>query len=291
MKNTLKGIGALSAAAITVSLSLTACSGTTPTGNAANCTPKHQNVQSVNPGKLTVGVIDIPPFSSYASGSPTGVDISIVSKIAKDECLDLSYQQASYADAIQSISGGSIDLAVGSIAVTEKRMKAVDYSASTYLDGMGITTKTGATTVAEVEQLSGKVGTVDGYMYNEDLKKIFGDRLVGYPSSVELKADFDAGRLVGDFEAYGVAATQFKGVQGVTVALGPEKPDQRVVATIKSPEDAFPLTKGNTSLQTALSDGIKAQHEDGTIAKLLKDAGLTEGLGKVGDTQYVVPAG
>jgi polar amino acid transport system substrate-binding protein len=289
MNTTLKQAGILSAAAIAFTFSISAC-GTPAATSSANCTPKHAGVQTVDPGKLTVGVIDLPPFSSYNSGNPSGIDISIVSKLAQDECLELSYQQASYADAIQSISGGSLDLATGSIAVTEKRMKAIDYTASLYVEGTGITTKTGAKTVADVEKMSGKVGTVDGYMTSPPLAKIFGDRLVSYPSTVELKSDFDAGRLVASFETYAVAAIQFKDVERVTVSLIEEEPSERMGALAVPAEDAFPITKGNTSLQTALSDGIKAQHEDGTIAKLLTDVGLSGDLAKVGSEQYAVPA-
>lgn len=190
---------------------------------------------------------------------------------------------------MQSISGGNIDLALGTIDATEKRLKAVDFSASTYLDGMGIASKTGATTVADLEKMK-KVGTIDGYLWVEDLRKILGDKLVTYPSSVELKADFDAGRLDADVDAYGVQVLQFKDAAGVTVALSNEKPDPRVGAITQAPEAAFPMTKGNTSLKEALDAGIQAQREDGTIAKLLKDAGLSEGLGKVAEQQYVVPA-
>jgi polar amino acid transport system substrate-binding protein len=284
----LKTIGALSAAAMTVAVSITACGGPTSASNAS-CTPKHSGIQTVTPGKLTVGVIDIPPYSSYNSGNPTGVDISIVSKIAKDECLAVSFEQASYADAIQSIGGNSIDLAVGSIAVTATREKVVDFSSSIYVESMGVTTRIGATTVAEVEKAGGKVGTVEGYNEIADLKKIFGDRLITYPSSVELKADFDNGRLVASFDAYGVSATEYKGVTGVTVALGTAKPDPRISALTRPPEDGFPLTKDNTSLKQALDDGITSQHQDGTIGKLLTGAGLTDALGNVSKTQYVSP--
>ncbi len=283
----LKGVGILTTAAA-IAVGLSACGGASDASNSS-CTPKHQGIQTVSQGKLTVGVIDIPPFSSYNSGKPAGIDIEIVNKVAKDECLTPVYQQATYADAVQSISGGNIDLALGTIDATEKRLKAVDFSASTYLDGMGIASKSGATTVADLEKMN-KVGTIDGYLWVEDLKKILGDRLVTYPSSVELKADFDAGRLDADVDAYGVQVLQFKDIPGVKVALANEKPDPRVGAIKNAPEAAFPLTKGNTSLKEALDAGIVAQRKDGTITKLLTGAGLSEGLGKVAEKQYVVPA-
>lgn len=281
-------IGLVTVSLLGASMALAACGG--PASSvAANCTPKHENVKTVSQGKLTIGVIDIPPFSSYNGGSPTGIDVSIVNKIAKEECLTPDYQQATYADAVQSISGGSIDLAIGTIDVTANRLKAVDFSASTYLDGMGIASKSGATTVTDLEKI-GKVGTIAGYLWVDDLKKILGSNLVTYPSSVELKADFDAGRLQADVDAYGVQVLQFKGAAGVTVALANEKPDPRVQAIMQAPEAAFPMTKGNTSLKTALDDDIAAQRSDGTIDKLLTDAGLSAKLGKVSAKQYIVPA-
>lgn len=267
---------------------LSACGGGSASPVAAGCTPKHQGVKTVSNGKLTIGVIDIPPFSSYNSGKPEGIDVSIATKAAKDECLEPAYQQATYADAIQSISGGTIDIAIGTIDATAKRMKAVDFSASTYLDGMGIASKSGASSIKDLETV-GTVGTVDGYLWVDDLKKILGNNLKTYPSSVELKADFDAGRLAADVDAYGVQVGQFKDSPGVKVALANDKPDPRVQAIVKSPEAAFPLTKGNTSLKTALSADIEQQRKDGTIADLLTAAGLKASLGDVGATQYVVP--
>ncbi|WP_248579877.1 transporter substrate-binding domain-containing protein [Nocardioides sp. InS609-2] len=285
--NARKFLGAAAVAAVATTL-LGACGGESTSTVAADCAPKHESVKTVDDGKLTVGVIDIPPFSSYNSGKPEGIDISIVKKIATDECLEPVYQQATYADAVQSISGGNIDLAIGTIDATAKRMEAVDFSASTYLDGMGIASKSGASSVTELESV-GTVGTIDGYLWVDDLKKILGDDLKTYPSSVELKADFDAGRVDAAVDAYGVQVPQFKDDSDIKVFLANETPDDRVQAIVKAPEAAFPMTKGNTALQRALSDGIEEQRDAGTIKDLLKKAGLSESLGEVGATQYVVP--
>ncbi|MET3810942.1 ABC transporter substrate-binding protein [Arthrobacter sp. UYEF3] len=278
----------LTASAFTLGLSLSACGGPL-NASSSSCVPKHADIKTVTPGKLTIGAIDIPPYSSYGSGNPTGIDIQIVNKIAAEECLTPVYQQATYADAVQSIAGGNIDLALGAVLVTEKRLKVVDFSASTYRDGMGIVSKTGAATVSDLEKM-GKVGTIDGYLWVEDLKKILGDRLVTYPSSVELKADFDAGRLDAEVDAFGVQELQFKDVKGLTIALSDDKPDLRVAAQKNPPEAAFPITKGNTSLKEAVDTGIISQRKDGTIGKLLTDAGLSEVLSKVAAKQYAVPA-
>ena len=62
---------------------LAACGGSSPSTVSANCKPAHDGVKTVNGGKLTIGVIDIPPFSSFNSGKPEGIDVSITKKIAQ----------------------------------------------------------------------------------------------------------------------------------------------------------------------------------------------------------------
>lgn len=278
------------ALALATATLVSGCGGSSSSSSVdANCKPVHQDVKTVSDGKLTVGVIDIPPLSSYNSGKPKGVDVSIATKIAKEECLQPVWQQATYADAIQSISGGTIDIAIGTIDATEQRMKAVDFSASTYLDGMGIASKSGAATVSDLEKV-GTVGTIDGYLWVDDLKKILGSKLKTYPSSVELKADYDAGRLQADVDAYAVLVEQFPKGSKTAVNLANNHPDPRVQAIVKAPEAAFPLTKGNTSLKKALDDDIMKMRQDGTIKGLLKGVGLDESLANVAATQYVVPA-
>ena len=287
MKTNLRTCGLLVAAAASAASVLTACSGEAASTVAADCKPQHADVKTISDGKLSVGVIDIPPFSSYNSGKPKGIDVDIVKRIAKEECLEPVYQQATYADAIQSIAGGQIDLAIGTIDATAARLKVVDFSASTYLDGMGLASKSGAATIADLEKAD-SVGTIDGYLWVDDLKKILGSKLKTYPSSVELKADFDAGRLDVAVDAYGAEVPEFAGRSDVTVNLANEHPDPRVQAIVKSPEAAFPLTKGNESLKKATSEDIVAMREDGSISRWLTDAGLKETLGDVGETQYVV---
>ena len=277
-KNHLIRLAAVASIGLAASLTLAGCGSSGGSDSAdSDCTPKHEGVQTVEDGTLTVGVIDIPPFSSYNSGSPEGIDVNIVNSVAQAECLDVSWQQATYADAVQSISGGAIDLAIGTIDRTDARLKAVDFSSSIYLDGMGIASKSGAETVADLEKLN-SVGTIDGYLWVDDLKGILGDRLKTYPSSVELKADFDAGRLDAAVDAYGVQVPQFKDDSSVTVALANSKPDERVAAIVTAPQAAFPLTKGNESLNTAVSENIDELRGDGSIKGWLTEAGLSEDL-------------
>ncbi|MFT8357280.1 MAG: ABC transporter substrate-binding protein [Bifidobacterium aquikefiri] len=277
-----KVVAAVSLAALSVA-TFAAC-------GSSSSSESSSSITTVTSGKLTVGVIDIPPFSSYNNGDPKGIDVTLVKEIAKKNNLQPVWQQATYADAVQSITGGSIDMAIGCIDATAKRMQAVDFSSSTYLDGLGMAAKKSlhVETIADLEKVN-SVGTVDGYLWVNDLKNILGDKLKTYPSSVELKADFDAGRIDVAIDAYGVQVPQFAKDDSISVALANDHPDKRVQATVQAPEAAFPYTKGNTSLGKALDAGIKKAHSDGTIVKLLEAQKLSSGLAKVGTKQYVVP--
>lgn len=282
---------AAAVSAIVLAGMVSACGSDSSEKAPSDCTPKVENIQTVSDGELTVGAIDIVPFSSYNNGEPEGIDESIISRIADENCLTIVWQQSTYADAVQSISSGVIDVAIGTIDATEERLQAVDFSASTYLDGMGLIAdkSKNVTTIPDLEEQS-TIGTIDGYLWVDELKAILGDKLSTYPSSVELKADFDAGRLDVAIDAYGTAVVEFEDDDNIQVALANENPDPRVSTIVQAPEAAFPYTKGNDTLGQALSDGIKEQRDDGTIVKLLTDAGLSESLAEVGDEQYVVPA-
>jgi polar amino acid transport system substrate-binding protein len=258
------------------SMALASCS-KTDDAVSKDCKPAHENVKTVKKGTLTVGAIDILPFSSYNNGKPEGIDVDIAKRVAKDNCLTVSWKSSTYADAVQSIKAKKIDMAIGTIDRTEERQEAVDFSASTYLDGMGLASKKGYKTMKDMESAK-SVGTIDGYLWVDDMKKIYGSKLKTYPSSVELKADFDAGRLDAAVDSYGTAAVMYKKEKGVSIALANAKPDKRVGALTKAPQAAFPLTKGNKSLNEAASDSIEKMRKDGDIKKLLAAKDLTEDL-------------
>lgn len=259
---------------------------------ASDCKPKHENIKTVKDGTLTVGTLDILPWASYNNGDPEGIDVGIAKQIAKDNCLNLNWEQTNVSDSVQSIQGGKLDMAIGCINRTKAREKAVDFSATTYLDGTGIASKAGYKTVKDLEKNAKKVGGIDGYLWVDDMKKILGKRLQTYPSSVELKADFDAGRLDAAVDSYGTIEDLYGDIDGVSTALANADPDKRVGALVQAPQAAFPMAKGNTSLKEAAGDSIAEQREDGTIEKLLKDKGLSKelmGTQEEVDEAYSVP--
>lgn len=288
-----KLMAAACAAVLSVS-ALAACGGGSSSSSSAKegCTPLVDNITTIKSGTLTVGVIDQPPYSSYNGGNPEGMDIDFVKEIADANCLNVEWQQASFANAMQAIASGQIDIATGDINVTEAREEVVDFPASIYLEGVGYASKKSVDikSIADIESKGIKtIGIGDGYGWLADMQKVFGDKVKTYPSSVEMKQDLEAGRVDMIMEAYGTAVEEFKGNDNIAVEYANKTPDKRINSLVEPPEVSYPYTKGNTSLGDALTKGIQKIIKEGKVKTTLKKYGLDEGLAEVRDTQYVVP--
>ncbi|WP_232664092.1 ABC transporter substrate-binding protein [Pseudonocardia sp. TRM90224] len=269
-------IGLLGAA-----LLLTACGGATQPG-VANCTPKHQ-FETITPGTLTVGVHDLPPYSmTTGQDGMSGVDAEIVREIAKRECLTVTAQPGNTPSLIPSVQQGRADIAIGDWYRTEARSKVVNLSDPLYLDEMGIISAAGVSTVAEME--GKKVGTVDGYLWVKELQAVLGDNLSLYPSSVDMNADFKAGRIEIGVDSYGSALQTHK---GTATKIEVAKPDDRVAASKEAAQSTFPMVKDNQAMLDAFNATIAELHTDGTITRILKDNGLPESAEQTGPPRLI----
>ncbi|KAA8830482.1 substrate-binding periplasmic protein [Bifidobacterium tissieri] len=286
----------VAACAALMSVSALAACGSGSSGSSSSaksdCTPLVSNITTIKSGTLTVGVIDQPPYSSYNGGNPEGMDIDFIKQIADANCLNVEWQQASFANAMQAIASGQIDTATGDINVTEKRAQVVDFPKSIYLEGVGYASKkdTDIKTLDDIDAKGIKtIGIGDGYGWLEDMKKVFGDKVKTYPSSVEMKQDLEAGRVDMIMEAYGTAVDEFKGNGDIVVEYANKNPDKRINSLVEPPEVSYPYTKGNSSLGQAFDKGIEKIIKDDKVKPTLKKYGLDEGLADIRDTQYVVP--
>lgn len=286
-------MAAACAALMSVS-ALAACGGGSSASSSAksDCTPLVSNISTIKSGTLTVGVIDQPPYSSYNGGNPEGMDIDFIKQIADANCLNVEWQQASFANAMQAIASGQIDTATGDINVTEKREQVVDFPHSIYLEGVGYASKKGVD-VKTVDDIDAKgiksIGIGDGYAWLSDMQKVFGDKVKTYPSSVEMKQDLEAGRVDMIMEAYGTAVDEFKGNDNIVVEYANKNPDKRINSLVEPPEVSYPYTKGDSSLGQAFDKGIEKIIKDDKVKPTLKKYGLDEGLAAIRDKQYVVP--
>jgi polar amino acid transport system substrate-binding protein len=262
--------------------SLTACgsdSGGSGDGAAADCKPAHE-FTTVAEGKLTVAGYDLPPFSKLEGDKISGVDGDIINAIAEKECLTIVPKWMATAAVIPTVQSGRADVAVGDWYRTAARTEVVELSGPMYTDQMAFISKDGVTKVSE---LQGKnVGTVDGYLWVEDLKNYLGGNLKVYSTTLNMNQDLKAGRIDIGVDSYGSGK-----FNNPDLKVEVTEPDPAVAASQEPAQSAFPVPKTNEALLTAVNEDIAQMHENGDIAKFLKDNGLPESAADTGEARLI----
>ncbi|VVN68824.1 substrate-binding periplasmic protein [Pseudomonas fluorescens] len=246
----------------------------------ADCKPAHQ-FETITPGVLTVAAWVFPPYSIPGPDNQTsGVDGEIIKRVAAKECLKIKSTVVDPAAVIQSVIAKRADVAIGDWYRTAERNKVLGLSAPLYLDVMGIISPQGYSRISELE--GKRVGTVQGYLWVDDLKKVLGDNLILYPNPVAMAQDLASNRIQAgaDSFAVGIASQQKGAYQGHSIKVS--EPDPRVKATLEPGQTSFPYTKSNTALGLALSENIQALHRSGEIAEILASFGLDQKAADVG---------
>lgn len=262
---------------------MSACSASpSQTTGADDCTPEHE-FSTVAEGVLTVAATDAPPASSTANDEFTGVEADLLKDFAKANCLEVAYMPVSFAAAIPAVESGRADVATGGFYRTAQRAEVVALSDPVYLDMLAAVSTDEVSTVEEAE--GQKVGTVDGYMWTADAQALFGSDLTVYPSSVEMRADLNAGRISVALDSFGLATSLYADDEGIKVLILPA--DDRIAATSEPAQIGFPLTKSNASMLEALNDRIAGWVEDSTIETVLEDNGLDASLADVGEPRLL----
>ncbi len=236
--------------------------------DASSCTPAHKT-STVKKGVLTVALTNTPPYSFQKGNKIAGIDSGIINALAKQECLTVKFAPYTYVTAIPAVKVGRADVAIGGFYRTAARAKQVTLSAPAYLDEMTLISKDGASTV---DQLSGKrVGTVVGYLWVDDLKKLSGVNVTVYPDSGSLANDLKVGRLDVAIDGYGAAIFDAKGTDFKLAVL---KKDPRITATSKPSQTAILVDPKEWKLAAALNDVIAKLRSNGGLVKILKANGL-----------------
>lgn len=241
---------------------------------AADCTPEHPDVQTINPGKLTVSVFLSPPYTAEADGDVmSGVDGEIVSRIAEMECLEVDAAEVAASAAFTNIDTSRTDITLAGIYWSEERDSKYGLTIPMYGDQMGIISKTGET---DLTALAGqRIGTLQGSIANQWLIEAVGsDNAVVYQDYASMMNDLKVGRIDGAIATVGEASYQVE-VNDVTgfeiTAMGPSE-------GIEGPGDVnniiVPMIKSNTSLRDAFDADIQTLIDDGFIADVLEKYGL-----------------
>ena len=83
-----------------------------------------------------VGIVDIPPFSQYISGHPSGIAVDIWNSISKENNFATTYVDlgSNIDAAITKISSGELDAVIGPVGIIASRAKNVYFTVPYYQD-------------------------------------------------------------------------------------------------------------------------------------------------------------
>ncbi|KAB1659169.1 transporter substrate-binding domain-containing protein [Pseudoclavibacter sp. CFCC 11306] len=266
-------VSAAACLAVVSAAALTGCSSDSGSTVAEGCTPAHDGLTTTTSGKLSVAVVDAPPYSSNVTGGGAeGLEVEILKKLAEVECLDIAYSASSFAGAVPLITQQkSVDIAAGAFYPTAKRNEVADFVGPLYYDNMSIATRSGAKKVSDLESL-GSIGTVDGFLWTDDLRTVLGDKIRTYASSTELSQDMLNGRLDAAVDSVATSQLYYKDQSDISVEVA--EPDPRVAVTENTPQVIFPVSKDNAALRDALIADVAKMRDDGTMADLIKSSGF-----------------
>ena len=252
---------------------------------AQTCVPKHK-FTTVEPGLITNAATVYAPYSMIDdAGNMTGIDGDILKAIAALECLKVKPIPVDASGGIQYVLSKKADTTSGDWYRTAERARVVKLSAPLYLDQMAVYSTAGWDSVSDLEGKT--VGSTLGNLWNTDMKKLLGDKLKLYPTSVAMQQDLMSGRIpVGvDGASIGVVAQKQGELKGIKIVI--IKPDKRVAASLEAGQGTFPMTKDNVDMLKAFDDDLKELHDNGTIDQLLVKYGLSASASQTGAPRLI----
>lgn len=116
-------------ASVTLALLLTSCGGASDTGSSDDETGNGEPT-----GRYVVGLdADVPPFASTRDGDIVGIDVDVLEAVCAEQACELSFVATPWADLLDALADGDVDIAAGAIARTSARAEAFALTIPYYL--------------------------------------------------------------------------------------------------------------------------------------------------------------
>jgi polar amino acid transport system substrate-binding protein len=237
------------------------------------CAPK-LDLPTMKEGVLTVAAPQYPPLFTFEDGKAGGVDGEILNILAKQACVDLNVRIDPAAGVIESVQAGRADLAAGGWYITPDRAEVVSMTEPMYSDAPVLVSKEGVSDISDLKDKS--VGTTQGYLWVDDLKKYLGDGAKLYQSPDAVFQDVANGRVDAGLMAVAEATFRIEQNPGAGLKSALMEPEPAIDASVRPSVTNFPHTKGNTELTKVLNTLIADLRESGRLAEILGRNGIDE---------------
>lgn len=154
-----------------------------------------QPLEAVEPGMLTIAFSGDMPGTGYQDGRMIGYDGEILQRVADKLKLKVKPALMEWSGTIASVQARRVDVMAGTMGWTEQRSKIMTLSDPIHYFKNGIT-QLDKNNWARLKDLENrKVGTITGFSFIPELRKISGLQLSLYDTSDAAVRDLLAGRL------------------------------------------------------------------------------------------------
>ncbi|QFI65045.1 Nucleoside ABC transporter, permease protein 1 [Sinorhizobium alkalisoli] len=224
--------------------------------------------------KVGIAAEPYPPFTSPdANGNWEGWEIEFMKAVCAAAKLDCVVTPVAWDGIIPALNAKKIDMIVGSMSITEERLKTIDFSDKYYNTPTGIIGAKGEDIQPTPEGLAGKtLGVQVSTVHQAYATKHFapaGVEIKEYQTQDEANQDLAAGRLDA-VQADAIALGAFlESDQGK--ACCDYKGDVAQDVEVLGPGVGVGLRKGETELKDKINAAIKAIREDGTYEAFSKE--------------------
>lgn len=214
--------------------------------------PAAADYKLVEPGKLTVGSdLDFPPMEMLEGDKPTGFDVDLMTAIAKEMGLEVSYLPPQEFDALlASVNADKFDVVASSLTINDERKKEVVFTEPYFDSNQSIAMRAGST-YAKPEDLAGKkIGVqsgTTGQQWAEENLKPAGATIVPFSKTSEAFAALEASNVDAVVNDLPITADIVKNSEGKLT----------VVNEIPTGEQyGFAVALDNGTLATAINEAL-----------------------------------
>lgn len=152
-------------------------------------------LETVEPGSLTIAFTGDMPGTGYQDSRMVGYDGEILQQISEKLGLKVKPALMDWASTIASVQANRVDVMAGTMGWTAQRAKIMTVSDPIHYFKNGIT-QTDKTNWSSLKDLQGKkVGTITGFSFIPEMRKIEGLQVALYDTSDAAVRDLLAGRI------------------------------------------------------------------------------------------------
>ena len=209
-------------------------------------------------GKITMAMSgQYPPFNFVDDNNQlTGFDVEIGTEIAKRIAVTGVPLTTAWDGIIAGLLANKYELICGSMAITDERLKSIDFSAPYYRSGAQLFVKNGSPFKSVADLKGKKIGVTLGTTYEQWVRDNIADvDIRTYKGVPDMILEASTGRIDGFITDKIVGALAIKD-QGVPISLSGD--------LLYEEKMGIAMRKGNIELKNAIDNALASMKEDGS---------------------------